>query len=332
MRQHTRISNVFALLLVSSSIAAQAPESCPNGPGAAFGISAYQCANCGYKQGERPIYSFLAEPVVMETNRATGISAGDVIEAVNGKPITTSAGAEEFTYPPGGSNKIAVRRGRERQVLDVSVPFTCGVSPHRRQTRLNSNEIENIEVLKGTLATTRYGQDAAAGAVVVTTRAANPAAPPMSDTTRLRLRQERLRLRQEFSEATNQPRGSEPLLVIDGVVIGRTLPTPSIPLAGRFGFGFKCETSCPTATGRDGPLIYTYYKYRVFPAITAIGPASPAERAGLKVGDVVMRVDGHSVMDDEGAKGLARLERVDVLRLTVRRDGKEIEFTLRADR
>jgi TonB-dependent SusC/RagA subfamily outer membrane receptor len=314
----------LAVLLASSGVAAQTPESCPSGPGAAFGISAYQCANCGYRQGERPTYSFLAEPVVVETNRATGISAGDVIEAVNGKPITTSAGAQEFTYPPGGSNKIAIRRGRERQVLDVSVPFTCGFTEGRRRTRFSLNDIENVEVLKGSAAM-RYGQDAAAGVVVVTTRAASPASAPLADTTRLRLLE-------EFSEATNRQRGSDPLLVIDGVVIGRTLPKPSAPPAGRFGFGLNCEPSCTVWTGRDGPLIYTYHKYSVLPAVTAIGRASPAERAGVKVGDVVMKVDGHSVLDDEGAKGLARLERVDVVRLTVRRDGKEIEFTLRADR
>jgi hypothetical protein len=322
MRQHIR---TIALLLTSTSVAAQTVESCPTGPGAAFGIVAYQCANCGYKQGERPIYSFLAEPVVVETNRATGINAGDVVEAVNGKPITTTAGAEQFTYPPGGANTIAIRRGREQQVLRVSVPFTCGVSESRRRTRLSPDDIEIVEVIKGTAATTRYGQDAFAGAVVVTTRngASGAASPSLSDTTRLRLREELL-------EATSQPRGSEPLLVIDGVVMGRTLSTPLPPPAGRFGFGFKCEPSCTVWTGRDGPLIYSYYKYKVFPAINAIGPASPAARAGLKVGDLVIKVDGHSVLDDEGAKGLARLERVDAVRLTVRRDGKEMEFTLRA--
>jgi len=56
-----------------------------------------------------------------------------------------------------------------------------------------------------------------------------------------------------------------------------------------------------------------------------------AERAGLEVGDLVVKVEGHSVLDDEGAKGLARLDRVDVLHLSVRRDGNEIDYTLKVN-
>jgi predicted metalloprotease with PDZ domain len=57
---------------------------------------------------------------------------------------------------------------------------------------------------------------------------------------------------------------------------------------GRFGFAFTCEPRCNASTGRDGALIHTYYKYPDFPPITAIGPGSAAERAGLKVGDLVV--------------------------------------------
>jgi membrane-associated protease RseP (regulator of RpoE activity) len=170
-------------------------------------------------------------------------------------------------------------------------------------------------------------------------------------------------VRDEFLAALRrQRRGSEPLLVIDGVVMGRTLPAPTpisirgrlggvepgpdsiividdvvmsrtareaTPPVGRFGFAFTCEPRCTASTGRDGLLTYTYYRYRDFPPITAIAPGSAAERAGLRVGDLVVNVEGHSVLDDEGAKGLARLDRVDVLHLTVRRDGKEIDYTLK---
>jgi hypothetical protein len=320
-----RLSSTFALLFAASPLVAQARDVCPNGPGAAFGIVAYQCANCGFKQDQRPTYSFFAEPVVVEVNGKTGVTAGDVVEAVNGKPITTTAGAEAFSYPATGENSITIRRGRERQVVRVSVSSACG---SKNQIRLPLTEIENVEVLKGTAAALRYGPDAAdAGVVVITTKGGQSM---QSDTLPLRLRGDtlRLRLRGEVLSALRRPRGSEPLLVIDGVVMGRTLPEP-MPLVGRFGFGFTCEPRCSVWTGRDGPLIYTYYRYRDFPPITAIGPGSAAERAGLKAGDLVVKVEGHSVLDDEGAKGLARLDRVEVLHLTVRRDGKEIDYTLR---
>ena len=212
--------------------------------------------------------------MVLEANGKTGVSAGDVVEAVNGQPITTSAGAEAFAYPATGTNSLTIRRGRDRQIVRVAVSAVCGSSARLRGDTL------------------------------------------------------RLRLRGSLTPALRQQGGSDPLIVIDGVVMGRSLSEATSPV-GRFGFAFTCEPRCSAWTGRDGALIYTYYKYRDFPPITAIGPGSAAERAGLKVGDLVVKVEGHSVLDDEGAKGLARLDRVDVLHLTVRRDGKEIDVTLK---
>jgi len=255
-------------MAAASPLVAQARDVCATGPGVAYGIVAYQCANCVFKQDGRPVYSFFAEPVVLEVNGKTGVSAGDIVEAVNGQPITTSAGAEAFAYPATGTNTLTIRRGRDRQAISVSVSAACGA---------NSNRVQPHK---------RY--------VVISGR----------------------------------PGQSDPVHVVDGVVVGGTPPASSPPV-GRFGFAFTCEPQCTASTGRDGPLIYTYYSYRDFPPITAIGPGSAAERAGLKVGDIVVKVEGHSVLDDEGAKGLARLDRVDALHLTVRRDGKEIDYTLK---
>jgi len=306
------------MVVAASPLVAQARDACLTEPGAAYGIVAYQCANCGYKQNARPIYSFFAEPVVLEANGKTGISAGDVVEAVNGKPITTSAGAEAFVYPATGSNSITIRRGRDRQIVRVSVSAACG---SRDRVQLPPvSEIESIEVLVGAApaATLRYGPDGAKGVLVITTKNGQSI---QGDTVRLRVRDEQ-------GLVLLQPRESDPLIVIDGVVIGRGRLERTSPV-GRFGFAFTCEPRCTASTGRDGPLIYTYYRYGDFPPITAIAPRSAAERAGLLVGDVVVKVEGHSVLDDEGAKGLARLDRVDVLHLTVRRDGKETDYTLK---
>ena len=304
------------MLLAASPLAAQ--EVCANGPGGAFGIVAYQCANCGMKQDTRPIYSFFAEPVVREVNGKTDVSAGDVVESVNGKPITTAAGAEGFAYPPAGTNLLTIRRGRDRQIVRVSVSAACG-----SRNRLPDSEIESVEVIKGPAATSRYGPEAAPGGVVkITTKNAQS---DLADSVRRRVREELAR-----AGFRQQPGRPDPLIIIDGVVMGRSLSEATSPV-GRFGFAFTCEPRCTASTGRDGALIYTYYKYSDYPPITAIGLGSAADRAGLKVGDLVVKVEGHSVLDDEGAKGLARLDRVDILHLTVRRDGKEIDFTLKVN-
>ena len=314
---------MLGMVVAASPLVAQTREVCPTGPGGAFGIVAYQCANCVFKQDARLTYSFFAEPVVLEANGKTGISAGDVVEAVNGQPITTSAGAEAFTYPATGSNSITIRRGRDRHIVRVPVSAACGST---NRVQLAVSEIESIEVLKGAgaAATLRYGPEAAQGGVLVITTKRDSAKKGQS----VRSDTLRFRLRYEPGPALQQPGKSDPLIVIDGVVMGRGVFERTAPV-GRFGFGFSCEPRCSAATGRDGALIYTYYKYRDFPPITAIGPGSAAERAGLQVGDLVVKVEGHSVLDDEGAKGLARLDRVDVLHLTVWRDGKEIDYTLK---
>ena len=339
--------------LVSSTLGAQTRENCPNGPGRAFGIIAYQCANCGFKQGngERPTYSFFAEPVVVETNRATGVTAGDVIEAVNGKPITTSAGAEQFTYPPAGDNTIAIRRGRDRQVLRVSV-VGCDASRAPSQTQFSMDDIERIEVLKGAAA--GFGSAGQNGVLVITTKtAARPSTS--SDSTRVRVRvldevriasQQRDALesqlaaaRMVFTDQHPQVKAlldelAKPLVIVDGVVVDpNTVRFPTAqPLTGRYGFALECRPRCTPATAKDGPLIYTYNRYGGFPVIAAVRRGSAAERAGLKEGDLVIKVGGHSVLEDEGARGLGRLELVEMLRLTVRRDGKDLDYVIRLDR
>ena len=101
--------------------AAQSAHVCSTGPGSAFGVTAYQCANCGIEQrpGDRHVYQFFAEPVILEVDDQTPLRAGDIVEAVDGKPITTRAGAQAFTYPSGSESTVTLRRDGRR--LDVAV-------------------------------------------------------------------------------------------------------------------------------------------------------------------------------------------------------------------
>src|SRR5262249_16354991 len=93
MRRHL-ILKAIAPLFAAAQLLAQDTGSCPATPGGAFGITGYQCANCGVSRvkGQRASYSFMTEPVVVDAVPGGKIVAGDVIEAVNGKPITTRAG------------------------------------------------------------------------------------------------------------------------------------------------------------------------------------------------------------------------------------------------
>ena len=98
---------------------------------------------------------------------------------------------------------------------------------------------------------------------------------------------------------------------------------------GKYGFAVACQPSCTAVTGKDGPLFFTYYKYGGFPPIVAVRPGSPAERAGVKVGDRVTKIDGRSILEEDGALRLASVDQRETLRLTVQRDGKDVEYVLK---
>lgn len=110
------------LLVCATGLGAQGAASC-SGPGAAFGITAFECASCRIKQGEgiRTQYVFQAEPVVLEATASSVFRPGDVVEAVNGQPIMSAAGGERFTYPPPGQTTVTVRRGNARVQLSTTV-------------------------------------------------------------------------------------------------------------------------------------------------------------------------------------------------------------------
>jgi hypothetical protein len=290
---NTRLLIVGVVAALSSPLTratAQAQLNCPSGPGASFGIMAYQCASCGYKheKGERPAYSFFAEPVVLQTYGAGVLVAGDVVESVNGKPITTSSGAEQFTYPPVGANTIAIRRGRERRVFEVNVVDASAACAPRSMIRDDSIYSALIQQMKRLQEITQRTDSAS------------------------------VRIRSLLND---------PVLVIDGVRV--TKSSGSDERTGKYGFAVGCLPSCTATTAKEGVTHYTYYRYDGFPPIVAIRAGSPAERAGLKLGDIITKVDGHSVLEAEGALRLSRADNAESLRLTVRRDGKDSDYVIK---
>src|SRR5580658_2881443 len=102
-----------AILILALPLAAQ--DAC-TGPGSAFGVIAYQCGNCTMEQksGVGITYQFGVEPLILKTATGSALQSGDIVEAVNGTPITTAAGGQLFTYPALGESEIIVRRGGQR--------------------------------------------------------------------------------------------------------------------------------------------------------------------------------------------------------------------------
>jgi beta-lactamase regulating signal transducer with metallopeptidase domain len=113
--------------------------------------------------------------------------------------------------------------------------------------------------------------------------------------------------------------GGVPIVVIDGALqSGAGLP----PETGKFGIASECEPSCSVKRMPTGGY---YYKYDSYPRVVQVRQRSAAERAGIQVGDVIIEVEGRSILEDGS---ILNLEQRDQLRMTVRRDDKTIDVVL----
>jgi hypothetical protein len=304
-------------LLVAAKLAAQ--EAC-GGPGASLGVTAYQCASCSFKhEMGRTIYGFNAEPVVTMVSPWSALRVGDVVEAVDGKPITTADGAGAFTYPlelptvrSGGTGPLVivdgtvrprnlkigvlVRRDGRSMAVDAPLREDCGglfQSTYNLRLLLDS-------------ARTRIRAGGSGGRVggrgTVTVR---------GDTMAVRL-----------------PDWTRSDSVLRRVITQLDVVRTNRGATGRFGFALTCTPSCTRTHARDGT---EYWKFDGYPAVAEVREGSPAASAGVVVGDTVTAIDGQSILTDDGALSFRRnAQTAATLHVTVRRDGKEVEYLLTA--
>jgi TonB-dependent SusC/RagA subfamily outer membrane receptor len=330
MPNKRHVAMVGALMLTATIAAAQPAPSC-SGPGIAFGVTSYRCASCGVKQspGVRTQFVFEAEPVVLETTVASMLEAGDVVVAVDRKPIMTQAGSDAFTYPTASSSIVTVRRGGQTSDVEATT-LACRVDSRAAVASSGEglltvvdgvvvptlggvprSDIESVEVLKGPLAASLYGANASTGVIIIKTKSGKP--PEGS--------------RQSTEGVGRQ--GNAPLIIIDGVpqtVSPAIAATPSQTTNANFGFALECPTSCGRSEwrGMGQPL-----RFETHPRVVELAPNGAAEQAGMRVGDVVTHIDGQSVLGKQGMQ-LTGDGRSRTMRVTVKRAGSEVNFTLNA--
>jgi TonB-dependent SusC/RagA subfamily outer membrane receptor len=324
------VATFGALMLTATIAAAQTAPSC-SGPGIAFGVASYRCASCGVKQspGVRTQFVFEAEPVVLETTVTSMLRAGDVIVAVDRKPIMTQAGSDAFTYPTASSSVVTVRRGGQTTDVEATA-LACRVDGRAAVASptdglltvvdgvvvptlggVARSDIESIEVLKGPLASSLYGANAGTGVIVIKTKSGKP---PQAN--------------RQSTEGVGRL-GNAPLIIIDGVpqtVSPAVTADPPRTTNKSFGFALECPTSCGRHEwhGRGEPL-----RFETYPRVVELAPNGAAEQAGMRVGDVVTHIDGQSVLGKRGMQ-LTGDDRSRTMRVTVKRDGSEVNFTLNA--
>jgi len=131
--------------------------------------------------------------------------------------------------------------------------------------------------------------------------------------------------------ATLDSRPENPFLLPPDAVMPPMPPMPpsglwdgNAPLSSLSGsgalVGFEGETLSPQLAEyfgvKDGVLVRT------------VGPRTPAERAGLKAGDVVTKVNGTPVASPREILGLVRAKNAKVVSFTVVRNKKEISLSV----
>jgi membrane-associated protease RseP (regulator of RpoE activity) len=107
------------------------------------------------------------------------------------------------------------------------------------------------------------------------------------------------------------------------------------PRALLFGFALEC-TSCRLGDGQGrmggGRGGFRVWHYDEYPRVAAVTEGGAAQRAGVRVGDVLLSVDGLSITTDEGAERFSQLRAGDEVSLTLDRAGKSfgVDLVLKA--
>jgi len=96
-----------------------------------------------------------------------------------------------------------------------------------------------------------------------------------------------------------------------------------------FGFALECS-KCQARNRRGGfgagPM--ALWHYDEFPRIAAVVEGSPAARADIRQGDLLLDVGGKSLITDAGAEALSSLVAGDTATLTLERNGKSYNATI----
>ena len=283
-----------------------------------LGIENFQC-DCTLTSGDRPgsrRFLFRSEPVVLGVRRggpSYGIlERGDVITHVDGRSIRSAEGGRRFAaVVPGNDVELTVRRdGRPfKAVIHAGeAPFvysfpdgsgygigwqeppTPAVPPEPPTPSARSRVLPGVTPHVG---------------AVVPVQPALPAHP---------------------SPGAVGAVGAVPGAVGYGYSVA-TPPTPAIaarPL-GWFGFSIRCNRcGWSTNSSDDSPV----WESETSPELSRVDPESPAGRAGLRAGDRITHIDGHSILSRLGARRFGSVRPGQRVRLTVQRGTSTLEREL----
>ncbi len=105
-----------------------------------------------------------------------------------------------------------------------------------------------------------------------------------------------------------------------GVSVG-AVPRPTLALlpSGWFGFGIQCTECRWSVDDEDG---ISEWEFSSPPEVSSIQAGSPAAAAGLRRGDILLEIDGESLVSDEGGRRFGSVKPGQNVRWTYSRDGE----------
>ena len=129
------------------------------------------------------------------------------------------------------------------------------------------------------------------------------------------------------------------LIALAGIMQATTITAQvKLPSIGEmrpllYGFALECVDCQPGGRGRGGrgsgsgtpPAVWSYTNY---PRVMAVAPGSAAEQAGVKPGDLLLSIDGLSVITEQGARRFANAGKGEEVHLAFERDSKPIQISL----
>jgi len=144
---------------------------------------------------------------------------------------------------------------------------------------------------------------------------------------------ERVTARQDLVEVAVVPRPDPAPRVIVEVAPRVEVVIPEVSIAtsvfpgGWFGFGINCN--CDIQAGKEGePAVWSF---REPPEIYSVETRSPADRAGLRRGDILLEIDGVELTSDEGGKKFGAVEPGQDVEFTYRRGGDTQKIAIAAE-
>jgi S1-C subfamily serine protease len=108
----------------------------------------------------------------------------------------------------------------------------------------------------------------------------------------------------------------------DGVSTAASERLPNLLPEGWLGIALECAADCRMVIARAADGRPSYRFHRQPPAVSAVAPDSPAARAGLEPGDVILEIDGQSILTEAGGEAYSSIRPGQAIQLRIDRGGE----------